>query len=83
MNTNKILSFVIGFILSCGLFIFSIYITDLINDRIALYIGIIIILILGFVIQRKKIKSLTFGFWVGFIPILLLITGFIVVSSLH
>jgi len=83
MNTNKILSFVIGLILSCGLFIFSIYITDLINDRIALYIGIIIILILGFVIQRKKIKSLTFGFWVGFIPILLLITGFIVVSSLH
>ena len=83
MNTNNFFSFIIGFILSGGLFTFSIYITDLINDRIPLYIGAIIISILGYLIQRKKIKSLTLGFWVGFIPILLLITGFIVVSSLH
>ncbi len=68
---------------SGGLFIVSIYLTDILNNRLMLYIGSIVIAILGFIVQRKKIKPLTFGFWIGCIPILIIIIGFIIVSSIH
>ncbi len=83
MNLKLILKFILGLMLSGGLFSVSIYITDLLNDRLPLYIGVVIISILGFLIQRKKIKPLTYGFLVGFIPIAIIIAIFIVVSSLH
>ncbi len=83
MNLKTILIFILGFILSGGLFTISIYVTDLLNDRLALYIGVGIISILGFLIQRKKIKPLTYGFLIGFIPIVLMIAIFTAVSSLH
>ena len=83
MNLKKILIFILGFILSGGLFAISIYMTDLINDRLALYIGVGIISILGIIVERKKIKPLTLGFLIGFIPVAIIIAGFIVISSLH
>jgi len=83
MNLKIILKFILGLILSGGIFTISIYVTDLLNDRLALYIGIGIISILGYLIQRKKIKSLTYGFLAGLIPIVIIIAIFLVVSSLH
>jgi len=83
MSFKNILLFILGFILSGGLFTVLVYVTDLLNDRLVLYIGTIIISMLAFLVQRKKIKPLTYGFFVGCIPIVIIIVGFIVISSLH
>lgn len=83
MNLKVILKFILGLILSVGLFTVSIYLTDLLNDRLPLYVGIVIISTLSFLIKRKKIKPLTYGFLVGFIPIAIIIAIFTAVSSLH
>lgn len=83
MNVKSSLQFLIGIILSGGLFVVSVYLTDITNNRLTIYIGIGIIALFGFLIKRKKIKPLTIGYWIGFIPIIILILGFLVISSLH
>lgn len=83
MTIKVILKFILGLLLSGGIFILSLYITDLVNDRLPLYMGFGLILILGYIILRKNIKPLTIGYWVGLIPIAVIIIGFLMVSSLH
>ncbi len=82
-NSINILLFILGVFLSGGVFIISIILASILNSRLPIFIAAGFIALSSYLVSKKKIKMLSLGLWIGFLPIILAILLFIIASSIH